>query len=108
MMENTKIGMMTIGNREKEDRDDKKHKDRSDENCSKHKQKDDYNDKKRKDRDVKDDKKKIKDKNTSLTSSSSSQSLLPKMLTQHHCLHCFVFDIIIFNTSWCPHQHYFG
>ena len=57
MIETTEIGMKMIGNREKEDGDDKEHKDRSDENCRKHGQKDDYNNKKRRDWDVEDDKK---------------------------------------------------
>ena len=34
--------------------------------------------------------------------------MLPETLPRHHCLHCFILDIIIFNTSWCRHQHYFG
>ena len=55
-MENTETRMKTIGNREKEDEDDKRHEDR-DKNCRKHRQKDDYNDKKCRDRDVEDDKK---------------------------------------------------
>ena len=55
-MGNIETRMKTIGNREKEDGDDKKHKDR-DENGRKHREKDDYNDKKRRDRDVEDDKK---------------------------------------------------
>ena len=55
-MENTETWMKTIGNREKEDGDDKKHKGR-DENCRKHRQNNDYNDKKCRDRDVEDDKK---------------------------------------------------